>query len=43
MSRLEPDSRDVSVVYRRKDGKYGVIQPGTDEAIAPDAVFLAAK
>jgi putative sigma-54 modulation protein len=38
-----PDSRDVSVVYRRKDGKYGVIQPGGDQVIAPDAVFLAAK
>jgi len=31
-----PDTNEVSVVYRRKDGNYGVIHPGeTGEAILP--------
>ena len=29
-----PDSRDVSVVYRRKDGNYGLIQAGTETTIS---------
>ena len=29
-----PDSRDVNVVYRRKDGGYGLIQAGTETTLS---------
>ena len=29
-----PDSRDVNVVYRRKDGNYGLIQAGSETTLA---------
>src|SRR5438309_626447 len=33
---MRPDTNEVSVVYRRKDGNYGLIQPGVDgEAVLP--------
>jgi putative sigma-54 modulation protein len=39
-----PDSNDVSVVYRRRDGKYGLIQPGGDSLMSPaDVPLRAAK
>jgi len=32
-----PDSREVNVVYRRKDGNYGLIQAGNETTVAPPA------
>jgi hypothetical protein len=37
-----PESRDVNVVYRRKDGNYGLIQAGGETPISASPAPVAA-
>src|SRR5947209_770224 len=38
-----PDSRDVNVVYRRKDGNYGLIQAGSETTLAAPSARRAKR